>query len=74
MELSCVMILAFGLMKISGIIGGIEVGFSIWIGFIATVTLGPVIYERKSLKLWLMNNAYWLVSLLIMGAIFAVWG
>jgi hypothetical protein len=64
---------AFGFLKQSAIVAGLEVGFVCWIGFIAPVTFGPVIYERKSFKLWLMNNAYWLVSLLIMGAVLAVW-
>jgi hypothetical protein len=34
---------------------------------------GVVIYEKKSWKLWMLNNAYWLVSLLVMGAILSGW-
>jgi len=32
-----------------------------------------VTYERKPVKLYLLNNGYQLVSILAMGAILAVW-
>ncbi len=51
---------------------GAQVGFWAWLGFIATVTLGSVLWEGKTKDLWLLNNAYQLLSLMIMGAIVAV--
>jgi hypothetical protein len=60
-------------MKAGGIGAGLMCGFWNWLGFIAPVTLGVVIYEKKSWKLWLLNNAYWLVSLLLMGVILSLW-
>jgi len=60
-------------MKTSGIGAGLETGFFQWLGFIAPVTLGVVLYEKKSWALWLLNNGYWLVSLLVMGIILSVW-
>lgn len=48
---------------------GIGVGFQIWLGFIATITLMPVIYEEGSFKIYLLNNSYYLLSCMIMGAI-----
>jgi hypothetical protein len=60
-------------LKASGAGAGLMCGFFNWIGFIAPVTLGVVIYEKKSWKLWILNNAYWLISLLIMGLILALW-
>ena len=75
--ISCVldraMVFSFGFLNTSGIPAGLVVGCAAWIGFIGPVTLGPVIYERKSLKLWLMNNAYWLISLLLMGVVLSAW-
>lgn len=56
-----------------GILPGLVVGACSWLGFIAPVTLGSVLYERRPWSLWLLNNGYWLVSLLVMGAILAVW-
>ncbi|MDP3734714.1 MAG: DUF1761 domain-containing protein, partial [Nanoarchaeota archaeon] len=52
---------------------GAVAGFWIWLGFIATVTLGMVLWENKPFKLYLLNNAYNLLGLVIMGAILAVW-
>jgi hypothetical protein len=48
-------------------------GFFNWIGFIAPVTLGTVLWGGKSWKLWLIDNGFYLIDLLIMGMILAVW-
>jgi hypothetical protein len=52
---------------------GAMVGFFNWLGFIGAPTLAAMMYEKRPLKLYLINNAYQLISLLIMGAIVAVW-
>jgi hypothetical protein len=59
--------------KTSGISAGLMVGMWNWLGFIAPVTLTSVLWEGKSWNLWLLNNGYYLVSLLTMGAILAMW-
>ena len=57
----------------AAIAAGLMVGFWNWLGFIAPVTLGAVLWEGKPWKLWLLNNAYYLLSLLVMGMILALW-
>jgi hypothetical protein len=52
---------------------GIVAGFWVWLGFVATVTLSSVLYERRSFNLYALNNAYQLVSLAVMGAVLAAW-
>ena len=52
---------------------GMQAGFWLWLGFIATVMLGSVLWENKSWKLYLLNVAHYLVVLLASGAILAVW-
>lgn len=52
---------------------GMAVGFFNWLGFVAVVTIGGVTYEQKPFKLFLLINGYLLISLLVMGAILAVW-
>jgi hypothetical protein len=52
---------------------GAGVGFFNWLGFIAVVTMAGVFYERRPFKLWFLNNVYLAVSLMMMGAIVAVW-
>jgi len=53
---------------------GMAVGFFNWLGFVAVATIGAVTYERKPFMLFLLNDGYLLLSLLVMGAILAVWG
>jgi hypothetical protein len=53
---------------------GMVVGFFNWLGFVAVVTIGTVTYEGRPFKLVLLNNGYLLVSLLVMGAMLAIWG
>ena len=60
-------------LKASGVSAGLTAGFWNWLGFIAPVTLGSVLWEGKSWKLWVLNNAYQLLNLLVMGVILAVW-
>jgi len=52
---------------------GIAAGFWAWLGFVATVTLGGVLFAKMSWNLYILNNAYQLVSLAVMGAILAKW-
>jgi hypothetical protein len=52
---------------------GAAVGFFNWLGFVATVTLGITLYERKPFALFVITNGWQLPSLLVMGAIVAVW-
>lgn len=59
--------------KTEGVAAGLMVGFWNWLGFIAPVTLGSVLWEGKSWKLWVFNNAYNLVQLLVFGVILVSW-
>ncbi|MBI2548007.1 DUF1761 domain-containing protein [Candidatus Woesearchaeota archaeon] len=55
------------------VVDGMLTGFWIWFGFVATVTLGVVLWEGKSFRLYLLNNGYNLLSLLLMGMILTLW-
>jgi len=67
--------IAFGdaYVKMSGAQGGLMGGFFSWLGFVAPVTLMTKLYEKKPWGLWLLDNAFWLVALLAMGAILGAW-
>ena len=58
---------------LSGAAGGLMGGLFSWLGFIAPITLTNVLYEKRPWKLWVLDNAFWLVSLLVMGVILSVW-
>jgi len=67
--------LIFNLLELGAldILHGLFIGFLVWLGFIVTVLLGTVLWEGKPIRLYLLNISYWLVTLLVMGAILAVW-
>ena len=67
------LVFASAYLDVSGIGAGLMVGFWSWLGFIAPITLGSVLWEGKSWKLWFLLNSYYLISLLIMGSILALW-
>ena len=52
---------------------GAVVGFFNWLGFIMIALLFGVIFEGRSVRLFAINNGYQLLSMLIAGAIVAVW-
>ena len=56
----------------SSVLDGIILG--LWaVVFIATASATWGVFEARPLRLWLINNGYYLVALPIMGAIIAVW-
>lgn len=50
-------------------IGAIELAFWLWVGLVAPVMLGVVLWEGKPLKLFFINSLYWFVSLIVMAVI-----
>lgn len=52
---------------------GAQTGFWSWLGFIAPVMLGTVLWEGKSFKLYVINVLHYLAVLMAMGSILAVW-
>ncbi len=71
--LSHTLIFAMDFLGTEGISAGLQTGFWNWLGFVAPVTLGSVLWDGKPWKLWVLNNAYNLLSLLVMGVILALW-
>jgi hypothetical protein len=55
------------------LINGALLGIMVEIGFIATLLLGDMIFEKKPLKLFVLRNGYNLVALAVVGALLAVW-
>ena len=52
---------------------GMSFAIFMGIGLYATMTLNHVIYEGRSLTLWLINTAYTLIGFMIIGAIVGEW-
>ena len=62
-----------GVMGTTTLLGGLQAGFMIWLGFVAPTHLVDEAFEGRSLNFALVKIGNHLVLLLIMGAILAVW-
>jgi hypothetical protein len=52
---------------------GAFIGFLCWLGFFAATEFPQGIYEGRPVRLFAINTGYWLVGLLIIGGLLAVW-
>jgi hypothetical protein len=60
-------------LRMGGVAGGVMGGVFGWLGYIAPVTLATKLYEKKPWGLWLLDNTFWLISLVVMGVILSLW-
>jgi hypothetical protein len=58
---------------ITTILAGAKLGALAWVGFAATIGLTANMYSRAPLALYLIDTAYQLVYMIVMGAIVAGW-
>lgn len=62
--------------KTFGVVGffsGMSFGFFMWLAFIATSMIGIVLWEGKSIKLYLINSLYYLVVIALGSGLLAIW-
>ncbi|TSC58408.1 MAG: hypothetical protein Greene041619_632 [Candidatus Peregrinibacteria bacterium Greene0416_19] len=59
--------------SVSDVMGALTLAFWIWIGFIVTVLLNGVLWEKRTVPLYLFNITYHLVSLCVMTTIVVLW-
>ena len=71
--MSHALIFAMAYLHTTGISAGLQTGFWNWLGFIAPVTVGMVLWEGKPWKLWMIVAGYWLVVMCTMGIILSLW-
>lgn len=55
------------------VLGGIAVGVLVWAGFVVTLEIGELIWEKIPFKLFMLRIGNHLVALSIAAAILAVW-
>jgi hypothetical protein len=55
------------------VMGGIAVGVLVWIGFIVTLEIGELVWEKIPFKLFMIRVGNQLVGLSLAGIILAVW-
>ena len=54
-------------------LSGAETGAWAWLGFVATIMIPSIFYERRPPKLIAISGGYQLVGLVVMGAIIGFW-
>lgn len=64
---------ASAVLQISGIPAAFQAAVWNWLGFIAPVSLGGVLWENKTWKWWAITSGYYLVSLFLMGSLLSYW-
>jgi hypothetical protein len=55
------------------VLGGIIVGVLVWMGFVVTLEIGELIWEKIQFKLFMIRVGNHLVALSLVGIILAVW-
>ena len=68
-----VLALIINLANVRNVIGGILVGVLVCLGFMATLEIGELIWEKIPFKLFLIRVGNQLIGLGFAGAILAVW-
>jgi hypothetical protein len=53
--------------------GALQLAFWTWLGFVAPVQLGSVLWEGRPVKLYAINTSYYLVTLAVMSLILVLW-
>ena len=71
--LSYVLSFVIGFVAFNSIGGSILLSLLLWLGFIATTFLNSVLWENKSVKLYLINILHYLVVFLVAAIIFSIW-
>lgn len=69
---AAVMGLLIQALGITSFVGAVTLAFWIWLGFVATVLLNGVLWEKRSINLYLFNIAYHFVILAAMAKVL-VW-
>lgn len=70
---ACVLGQFVSFLAITQLITGLQVVFLLWLGFIATVLMGSVLWEGKSWGAYFITSIYYLVNLSIMVSILILW-
>lgn len=56
-----------------GVVSSLIIASWAWLGFVATIGLGSVLWEGKPMTVFWINMIHWLVALLIQAVILSVW-
>lgn len=58
---------------ISSLSIGLQTGFWLWLGLVATIQMHSVLWENKQWKHYWITVAYWFVTIMLMSAVLSTW-
>ncbi len=67
------LIFASAYLQVSGVYAGVMAGFWSWLSFVVPVTANLIFFDKKTWSWWLLVNGYYLIQLVLMGVILALW-
>jgi hypothetical protein len=73
LAIALVLAILINLAGVTDAVGGLAIAFLVWIGFIVTLEIGELIWEKIETKLFLIRIGEHLLSLSLAGIILAVW-
>lgn len=63
----------FQFLGVARLVPGTRTGFFLWLGFIAMPFLSMMVYEGRPWSWFAITAGFWLVSMLVMGAVIGAW-
>ncbi len=60
-------------LEVDTFVEGAQIGFMAWLGFVATTHMSSVLWARCPIKVFFINTGIMLISLCLMGGVFAIW-
>ncbi len=67
------LIFASSYLNVSGVYAGVMAGFWIWLSFVVPATTNLVFFDKKKWDWWFLVNGYYLIQLILMGTLLALW-
>ncbi len=71
--MACTLAHVFSLLNVTTLSYALETMFFLWLGFIATVMVGKVLWEGKSWSLYLLDATHYLVTFFAMSLVLFYW-
>ncbi len=70
---SCMLAVMLQTVGAMGVVESLKLAGLLWLGFTIAFDVNSLAFEKRPLAIFLINNGYYLVGLLIMAAIMGVW-
>lgn len=73
LAIAFVLAILFGLAGVTSILGGLVVAWLVWAGFVVTLEIGELVWEKIPVELFLIRVGNHLVALSLAAVILAAW-